>query len=711
MKINRIVINNYRLLKDFSLDLERDLSLIIGKNNTGKTSILSVIEKFLNSTDLSRFSNDDFNLNFKESLKESLDGEALISDGIKLYIYIDYEETDDLSNISKVMMDLDPDNNMIVLGFEYILSESAHFKFKSDYKGFLENENTKKHTDNQYKPKDFNYFFKHNYSTYFKHFRKSIKYNHISKEIDLKNTLDLDKEKINIRDIINFKYVSAKRDVANKDSNKTLSKQTSSIYRKSEDDAVKIAEVEKFKDQLAATDDKLSNIYKELFSNIITKISDLGGMKCNESIIDIVSTLQHKELLEGNTTVVYSHDGDNKLPEHYNGLGYMNLISMIFELEILIKEFEKGKNEKPSDINLLFIEEPEAHTHPQMQCVFIKNIKKLLGNGITKTIARNGEDPISIERKLQYIISTHSSHIVKDSDFNDIKYIKKKNRNESIAKNLKDLEKEYESNGEEENYRFLRQYLTLNRSELFFADKAIFIEGDTERILLPAMMKKIDTEYPDNPLISQNISIVEVGSYANIFERFINLIGVKSLIITDIDSTKRVISKDHAGNPILSKKGKIKYADCLCRVSEGENTSNPTLNFFFKEISFERLRELALNKKRFIKKTNWKSHHSGIVQICYQTLENGYCGRSFEDAFFCIPKNKLFIKNNLSSFKGLKNKKLFFDSSDAWELAQCCIDSKGTFAIDILLLSAKNDFEDWDVPAYIKEGLVWLKQD
>ena len=302
MKINRIVINNYRLLKDFSLDLERDLSLIIGKNNTGKTSILSVIEKFLNSTDLSRFSNDDFNLNFKESLKESLDGEALISDGIKLYIYIDYEETDDLSNISKVMMDLDPDNNMIVLGFEYILSESAHFKFKSDYKGFLENENTKKHTDNQYKPKDFNYFFKHNYSMYFKHFRKSIKYNHISKEIDLKNTLDLDKEKINIRDIINFKYVSAKRDVANKDSNNTLSKQTSSIYRKSEDDAVKIAEVEKFKDQLAATDDKLSNIYKELFSNIITKISDLGGMKSNESIIDIVSTLQHKELLEGNTT-------------------------------------------------------------------------------------------------------------------------------------------------------------------------------------------------------------------------------------------------------------------------------------------------------------------------------------------------------------------------------------------------------------------------
>jgi putative ATP-dependent endonuclease of OLD family len=60
------------------------------------------------------------------------------------------------------------------------------------------------------------------------------------------------------------------------------------------------------------------------------------------------------------------------------------------------------------------------------------------------------------------------------------------------------------------NYKFLKQYLTLHRAELFFADKAIFVEGDTERILLPAMMKKIDQEKPDNPLLSQNISIIEV---------------------------------------------------------------------------------------------------------------------------------------------------------------------------------------------------------
>ena len=35
MKIKSLQVNNYRLLKNFQLDLEDELSLVIGKNNTG----------------------------------------------------------------------------------------------------------------------------------------------------------------------------------------------------------------------------------------------------------------------------------------------------------------------------------------------------------------------------------------------------------------------------------------------------------------------------------------------------------------------------------------------------------------------------------------------------------------------------------------------------------------------------------------------------
>ena len=110
----------------------------------------------------------------------------------------------------------------------------------------------------------------------------------------------------------------------------------------------------------------------------------------------------------------------------------MNLISMIFEIQILLKDFIGTNLKPPSDISLLFIEEPEAHTHPQLQCIFIKNIKSLLKKGV------DGSDL----KSLQTIITTHSTNIVSESDFEDIRYFKIVSDG-VVSKNLKDLEREY----------------------------------------------------------------------------------------------------------------------------------------------------------------------------------------------------------------------------------------------------------------------------
>lgn len=48
MHIERIKIKNFRRLQDFSIDLQKDLSLVVGKNNSGKTSLLKVMDKFIN---------------------------------------------------------------------------------------------------------------------------------------------------------------------------------------------------------------------------------------------------------------------------------------------------------------------------------------------------------------------------------------------------------------------------------------------------------------------------------------------------------------------------------------------------------------------------------------------------------------------------------------------------------------------------------------
>lgn len=77
---------------------------------------------------------------------------------------------------------------------------------------------------------------------------------------------------------------------------------------------------------------------------------------------------------------------------------------MIFEIETLLSDFRRDNNaeQKPADINLLFIEEPEAHTHPQMQYIFINNIH-------VKEILRTGSNGSEKKNKinLQTIISTY----------------------------------------------------------------------------------------------------------------------------------------------------------------------------------------------------------------------------------------------------------------------------------------------------------------
>lgn len=716
MKISKIKIENYRLLKDFSLDLETELSLVIGKNNTGKTSILSALEKFLNERQ--KFTCDDLNLEFKRELKQLISDQTSIVEkdfahqGIKLRLFVEYDEKDNIANLSRVMMDLDPDNNTVVLGFEYTLDFLDYLKIRSDFADFSRREDEKALKDSTYSKKELNYYIDKNFTSYFKLRKRSYKYDNKNTEIDLTTFIDLEKELISIKDIISFKYISARRDVTNKGVDKTLSLQTSRIYERTESTEDHIEAVESFKDRLAHTDSHLNVIYKTLFDGIVGKIASFGGTKLKDSEIEIVSTLQDRELLSGNTTVVYKHDSDHSLPEHYNGLGYMNLISMIFEIEILVNEFKRDKNSKPADINLLFIEEPEAHTHPQMQYIFIKNIKNMLRGGIVRD---DGET-----RKLQYIISTHSSCIVADSDFNDIKYLKKNSANSVVAKNIRDLEKEYDKDKEEKNYRFLKQYLTISRAELFFADKAIFIEGETERILLPAMMKKIDLEHPDNPLLSQNISIVEVGAHSHIFEKFINFIGIeKSIIITDIDTYYRdpMLNKD--GTPILTSKGKQRYTQIKCAAShtKAKYVGNSSLRFFHngnKKLDY--FKSLTPEQKRLSRDSNktWISDNKGSLLVAFQTEEKGYHARSFEDSFFHINSN--FITNDEHSFPSLTAKYLSLFKRgfwDAYDFAEDGVGSKPSLAIEILLNSKTDkklgEFSNWMIPSYIKEALLWLK--
>lgn len=111
MKIVTVKVKNYRVLKEISVDWQEQLSLIIGKNNCGKTSLLSVMIKLLSEGKNSAVHYDDFNVDFKQMLFDCVALKKRVwnekqPQGIELYLYIEYTDDDDISNIAPLLMDL-----------------------------------------------------------------------------------------------------------------------------------------------------------------------------------------------------------------------------------------------------------------------------------------------------------------------------------------------------------------------------------------------------------------------------------------------------------------------------------------------------------------------------------------------------------------------------------------------------------------------------
>lgn len=70
MVIRQIQVNNFRLLKNFVIDLQKELSLVVGK-----TSLLIVLDKFLNYSKerTNKFQYNDFNLDFQKEVEDILE--------------------------------------------------------------------------------------------------------------------------------------------------------------------------------------------------------------------------------------------------------------------------------------------------------------------------------------------------------------------------------------------------------------------------------------------------------------------------------------------------------------------------------------------------------------------------------------------------------------------------------------------------------------
>ena len=207
-----------------------------------------------------------------------------------------------------------------------------------------------------------------------------------------------------------------------------------------------------------------------------------------------VETLKHDSAVQ---YALSKNDDTLKLPEKYNGLGYQNLISMVFGLmrfrDDWMREGKARQMQKESDkaiepLHLVLVEEPEAHLHVQVQQVFIRKAYDVLTNH--KIIKKNKGF------FTQLVISTHSSHIARESDFADLRYFKRlsEGTEENIATskviNLSDV-----FGKKDKTDKFVTRYLQTTHCDLFFADAAILVEGAAELMLLPHFIRPLINDF------------------------------------------------------------------------------------------------------------------------------------------------------------------------------------------------------------------------
>ena len=316
----------------------------------------------------------------------------------------------------------------------------------------------------------------------------------------------------------------------------------------------------------------------------------------------------------------------------------------------MAKEAEPG-------IHLVFIEEPEAHLHPQMQEVFIDKIGEI-ADRFAKVHGYERAWPV------QFIVTTHSPHMANKARFDAMRYFltrPKGTGNPIHSTEIRDL-KQGLAGIPVPDKEFLHKYMVLTGCDLLFADKIVLIEGATERIMLPEIIRKIDLSAGANDpkLSSQYISIMEVGgAHAHKFFNLLNFLDLSTLIITDIDSVDSNLES--------------------CEVAAGTGTSNSCIKEWFNpDVTPAQL--LAKNENDKIE---------GRVRLTYQVPEQsgGACGRSFEDAFILANYAKfgLATENATEAYNKSKNIK------------------KTNFAIEYGI-----DNKNWNVPLYIAQGLRWL---
>lgn len=524
MRISKVEIESFRTIESLSFDLER-IAVLIGENNAGKSNILRAIDLFFEdsirgiSEEYFYFKDTSKPINIILSFTDLTEQEKeqkyvkdfLIGNTIRIKKVVSFD-----GESSKYSMTL--------YGWQAIPSE-VHFdlsrfeEYKSDIKSIVENNNLP-----EYFKTDKGTVTQASYKEGVKRYAEegNIEYGEPAWVINPGGL-----KEVFTSLLPKYYLVPAVKDAQDESKNtqqtifgKLINNLTNRIVLKNPKfDEVK-TQIDGLKKYLNKNDDgtdaeRLTEI-KELENNLSEIIGE--SMPGSKVEIEIVTPELLDLFKDTNITI------DDSFPSSINSKGHGLQRALIFAY---IRAYAKTINMIESDEETTFksfvvgIEEPELFLHPNGQ----RKMEKVLSN---------------LSETDQVIYCTHSTFFVNMFNYQNIIIVQRNQNGPTTTIQYRgDI---FETDDPESRKRLKKvfRYLSLfdlSRSEVFFSKKAVLVEGDTEKFIIPFWSSKYAESNLKYDLQSNNICVIDCGGKTNIhiFMRVLNKFKIPYIVIHDTD--------------------------------------------------------------------------------------------------------------------------------------------------------------------------------
>lgn len=585
MNIKSIAIKNFRNFKDFSIDFSKGFQTIIGENNIGKSNLYWAIRLILDR-DLSYNAR---NLDIKDF--HGFKREVTIEDHVIISIELFSE---DLASFPTFHSFKTSDTTARVT---YLFAHKNKFVEDDDVPEKIELSQFKWHLFGS------------------------------GDSLKIDDILKLDSIRFSDLNGINLYYINAFRNI-----NSDLHGSTKSLlskYCQSRTDAE--TELESVKAILKSSSTELNDLafIPDIAENIQKKGQSIAGQYFSFPIS--ISFLSNYDIdAWSQLNLYYSPEADNNIPIQTLGLGQKNILY----LSLFIAELENSSNKH--EINILLIEEPEAHLHPQLQKILFSNLNDL--------------------KTTQVFMTSHSTHIASDCDYKNLNILFRNSQKE--IKSFSPFKEGLLSTREN---LLLKRYLDATRSEMFFASAIIYVEGVGEQFIIPSIAKEI---FGIN-LTEHNISVIPIHS--RFFDPYLKIVQDNNLEIPTvaiIDGDSDELEDDGDNTTAVENAKKLEVAKRVF-VSSGNKTLEvdlfPTIainHTYLKDCFINLGHETSYNNLIKATKDNPELWEAELIKRIDQTIKKGRFAQELSlliDINFTVPD---YIKNAISHIAGCKEIKM-----------------------------------------------------